>query len=129
MANTVCAWVCVALLVAAIAPPCRAVEELGAKRRSMKAEDINKGYSDSFTFGSKILKEEERKDLKGTVKQQRSRTVEDINKGTADKFKMDIRPRVETKEPQEISIDKEKSLGVKGNVKTSDKMSDLNKKK
>lgn len=120
---------CVSVTVMAAALPCSAVEELGAKRRSMKSEDINKGYSDSFTFGSKILKSDEKKEIQGAVQQQRSRTVEDINKGHAEKFKMNIKPRVEAPERQEIGIDREKSLGVKGNVKTSEKMSERYKQK
>lgn len=119
------AVVIVAVCIAAAAVLSYAAEDLVSKGKT--AADLNKGQSDKFKFSSEFLSEKEKADMRG-IRQNRSRKVEDLNRGSADNFKMKIQPRVETSDPQAIGIDREKSLGTKGNVKTTDQMSELNKR-
>jgi len=107
---------------------CLAAEDLAIKKRGLTTTDLNKGYSDKFSFSSQILKNEEKKEVK-EIKDKRSRNVEDLNKGSTDNFKMDLKPRVGSATPPGTMLGAHESLSTKGNLKTYDQMSEQYKKK
>lgn len=102
--------------LAAAVRPCAAEDQSRMQKRQTD-QSVNRGQSDQFSFSSKFLSPEEKARLEST----KNRRVEDLNKRSSEGFKIQVQPRPETAGTNRYSP-------VQGSIKTSDQMSELNRR-